>query len=251
MGLLVLAVAATALVSFGAVRAARGCGVIPLASSVIAPVQSTGSAPVGAEERERRAREVMADRFGIPVETVLVSEQMTQAAPSGATAYIFKLYGVDGRYFGPVFIDASGAQISEAELDLARVITSLHDQGKVEPMLSDAIARSLPWDDVPVMFQLVAPAWDGPPTPWPLDLSPDAWNTFVERHADAFYRPRVTPFVEYLRSIGARDINPDLAGTAYVKDAWVFARVPSGLVCAAAARSDVLRAGHNLPMFLN
>jgi hypothetical protein len=193
----------------------------------------------------------MAERFAVPVEAVFVHEQMTQAAPSGATAYIFKLYGVDGRYFGPVFIDASGAQLSEAELDLGRTIASLRDQGKVEPLLSDAVARSLPWDVVPVMFQLVAPAWDGPPTPWPLDLSPDAWNTFVERHADAFYRPRVSPFVEYLRSIGARDINPDPAGSTYVKDAWVFARVPPGQVCASAARRDVLRAGYSPPVFLN
>ncbi len=73
----------------------------------------------------------------------------------------------------------------------------------------------------------------------------------MERHADAFYRPRVAPFIEHLRSIGARDIAPDLASGAYVKDAWVFARVPSGQVCSVARRSDVLRAGYNPPIYLN
>src|SRR5438477_6329934 len=67
-GLLALAVVATALVSYGAVRAARGCGVIPLDPPVSAPLQSIGAAPVSAADRERRAREVMADRFGLPIE---------------------------------------------------------------------------------------------------------------------------------------------------------------------------------------
>ena len=248
--LLSLAVLAAALLSCDALRAVRGCGVVPLDSSVIAPVQPPPVAPVGPGERERRAREAMAGRFGLPIEEVLIHEQMSQSYPGG-TVYSFKLYGVDGRYFGPMFLDVSGAPVSEAALMLARTIADVRDGGKVDAQLSDVVARTLPSDVVPVMFQLVAPPWDGPPMPWPLDLPPDAWNTFVERHADAFFRPRVTPFIEHLRSVGARDIAPDLAPGGYVKDAWVFARVPSDRVCGVARRSDVLRAVHNPPVSLH
>lgn len=248
--LLSLAALTVALLGCDALRAVRGCGVVPLDPSVVAPVQPPSAAPIGADERERRARESMANRFGLPVEEVLIHEQMTQAHPSG-TVYSFKLYGVDGRYFGPIFVDASGAPVSEAALMLARTIADVRDAGKVETHLSDVVARTLPSDVVPVMFQLVTPPWDGPPTPWPLDLPADAWNPFVERHADAFYRPRVAPFIEHLRSIGARDIAPNLTPGAYVKDAWVFARVPSDQVCSVARRSDVLRAGYSPPMYLN
>lgn len=249
-GLLSLVVLATALLSCDALRAARGCGFIPLDSSVVVPVLPPSAAPIDPAEREWRARETMARRLGLPIEEVLIHEQMTLAHPSG-TVYSFKLYGVDGRYFGPMFVDASGAPVSEAALILARTIADVRTGGKVDTQLSDVIARTLPSDVVPVMFQLVAPPWDGPPTPWPLDLPADAWNLFVERHADVFFRPRVTPFIEHLRSIGARDIAPDLAAPgAYVKDAWVFARVPSGQVCGVARRSDVLRAGYNPPLTL-
>lgn len=251
LGLLTLAFLATTVLACDALRAVRGCGVIPLDSSVVAPVQTTSAAPVSSDERERRAREVMAARFGLPVKDVVIHEQMTTSDPSGASVYSFKLYGVDGRYFGPVFVDASGVPVSEASLILAGTIANVRDHGKVDTQLSDVVARTLPSDVVPVMFQLVAPPWDGPPTPWPLDLPADAWNPFVERHADTFYRPRVTPFIEHLRSIGARDIAPNLAPGTYVKDAWVFARVPSDQVCSVARRSDVLRAGYNPPIYLN
>lgn len=237
--LLSLAVLAAALLSCDALRAMRGCGVVPLDSSVIAPVQPPSVAPVGAGERERRAREAMAGRFGLPIEEVLIREQTTQSIRAGV--YSFKLYGVDGRYLGPIFVDASGAPVSEAALMLTRTIADVRDGGKVDTQLSDVVARTRPADVVPVMFQLVAPPWDGPPTPWPLDLSPDAWNSFVERYADAFYRPRVAPFIEYLRSIGASDIAPDLATGEYVKDAWYsreFRRTasaarPAGALCCA------------------
>jgi hypothetical protein len=248
--LLSLATLTTVLLACDVLTAVRGCGDVPLDSSVVAPVQAPSAAPIGADERERRAREFMAARFGLPIEDVLIHEQMTQASPGG-TVYTFKLYGVDGRYFGPVFVDASGAPVSEATLMLARTIADVRDHGKVDTHLSEAVARALPSDVVPVMFQLVAPPWDGPPTPWPLDLTADAWNTFVERHADAFYRPRVEPFIEHLRSIGAREIAPALAPGAHVKDAWVFARVPSDRVCSVARRGDVLRAVHNPPVSLN
>jgi hypothetical protein len=249
VNLLSVAVLASAAVACDALTA-RGCGVVRLDPSVVAPVPPSSATPIGADERLLRARELMADRFGLPIEEVLVHEQMTQAEPQGITAYVFKLYGVDGRYFGPILIDASGAPLSEAALDLARTIADVRDHGKVDAQLSAAVARSLPGDVLPAMFQLVAPPWDGPPTPWPLDLSSDAWNAFVERHADSFYGPRVSPFIEELRSIGARDINPDLTPGAYVKDAWVFARIPSDRVCSVARRSDVLRATYNPPVFL-
>jgi hypothetical protein len=252
LGLLSLTLVASALLSCDALRAARGCGFVPIDSSVVAPVQPNSAAPIRADERERRARQIMADRFGLSIEDVLVHE--TQAYPSQAaavTAYIFKLYGADGRYFGAILLDASGAPLSEAALNLSRVIADVRDRGKVDTQLSDVVARSLPADVVPVTFQLVAPPWDGPPIPWPLDLSGDAWNAFVERHADVIYRPRVGPFVDYLRSIGARDINPDLAPGAYVKDASVFARVPSARVCSVASRSDVLRVAYSPPTSLN
>ena len=251
LGLLTLALLTTAYVACDALRAVRGCGVIPLDSSVIAPAQTASAAPVSSDEREQRAREVMAARYGLPIDDVIIHERMTTSDPSGASVYSFKLYGVDGRYFGPLFVDASGAPVSEASLILAGTIASVRDHGKVDARLSDVVARTLPSDVVPVMFQLVAPPWDGPPTPWPVDLPPDAWNRFVERYADAFYRPRVTPFIEHLRSIGARDIAPDLAPSAPVKDAWVFARVPSDRICSLARRSDVLRALHNPPVSLN
>jgi hypothetical protein len=179
----------------------------------------------------------MADRFGLSIENVLIHEQTTQTHPSG-TVYGFKLYGVDGRYFGAIFVDDSGAPVSEAALVLSRTIADVRVGGKVGLDLSDAVARTLPSDVVPVMFQLVAPPWEGPPTPWPLDLPADAWNPFMERHADAFFRPRVATFIEHLRSIGARDNAPDLSPGVYVKDAWVFARVPSDRVCGVARRSE-------------
>lgn len=248
--LLPLAALTIVLVGCDALRAVRGCGVVPLDSSVVAPVQPPSAPLASTAERERRAREAMANRFGLAIENVLIHEQTTQTHPSG-TVYGFKLYGVDGRYLGPIFVDDSGAPVSEAALMLARTIADAQAGGKVGPDLSDAVARTLPSDVVPVMFQLVAPPWDGPPTPWPLNLHADAWNPFVERHADTFYRPRVAPFIEHLRSIGARDIAPDLAPGAYVKDAWVFARVPSDQVCSVARRSDVLRAGYNPPISLN
>jgi hypothetical protein len=138
-------------------------------------MQTTSAAPVSSDERERRAREVMAARFGLPVTDVVIHEQMTTSDPSGASVYSFKLYGVDGRYFGPVFVDVSGVPVSEATLILAGTIANVRDYWKVDAQLSDVVARTLPSDVVPVMFQLVAPPWDGPPTPWPLDLPPDAY----------------------------------------------------------------------------
>ena len=251
LSLLSLAMVASTLLACDTLRAARGCGFVPLDSSVVAPVRPSSAAPIGADERERRAREIMAARFGLPIESAVVHEQMTQAYGNGITAYVFKLYGPDGRYLGPILVDASCAPLSEAGLDLARTIADVRERGKVDAQLSDAVARALPTSDVPVTFQLVAPAWDGPPTPWPLDLPSNAWNTFVEQHADVFYRPLVLPFVEHLRLIGAGDINPNLAPGAYVKDAWVFARVPSDQVCAVARRSDVLRAAYSPPVSLN
>jgi hypothetical protein len=246
--LLVLAMLTAAFVGCDALRAARGCGVVPLDPAVVDTTPAASGSPVSAEERELRARETMADRFGLSVDEVVTHEK--HAYPGG-TVHGYKLYGVDGRYFGLVFIDASGAPVSEASLMLSRTIADVRASGKVDSQLSDAVARALPGDVVPVMFQLVAPPWDGPPTPWPRDLPGDAWNAFVERHADTFYRPRVTRFIEHLRSIGARDIAPDLAPGAYVKDGSVFARVPQDQVCSVVRRSDVLRAGHNPPIYLN
>jgi hypothetical protein len=247
-----LALVASALVACDALRAARGCGVVPLHSSVVAPVLSTSPEPMGADERERRARELMAARFGLPLKDVLVHERMTVPYPkSGITVYGFKLYGQDGRYLGPVLVDASGTSLSENAVALAETIAAVRERGKVGADLSDAVARSLPSDVVPVMFQLVAPPWEGPPMPWPLDLGAEEWNAFMERHADVVYRPLVAPFIEHLRSIGARDLNPALAPGTYVKDVWVFARVPSDEVCGVARRSDVLRAVYNPPFTVN
>src|SRR5688572_45919 len=143
--LLTLALLTTAFLACDALRAARGCGVIALDSSVVAPVQTTAAAPISSDERELRAREVMAARFGLPVKDVVIHEQMTTAHPSG-TVHSFKLYGVDGRYFGPVFVDASGAPVSEAALMLARTIADVRESGKVETHLSDVVARTLPSD---------------------------------------------------------------------------------------------------------
>jgi hypothetical protein len=247
-GVIMLAVLGGALTGCEVLRAVRGCGDMPLDPSVTTPVLVSSAPAIGPDQRERRAREIMAGRFGLRVEEVRVHEQMTQAYPPGVTAYVFKLYGVDGRYFGPILLDASGAQFSEAEFHLARTIDDVRKRGKVEAQLSDAVARALPSDLVPVSFELAGPPWDGPATPWPIDLPPDQWNSFVEGHADTFFRPRVAPFVDHLRSIGARDIAPDLKAGALAKDAWVFARVPADRVCDAARRSDVLRAGYSPPM---
>jgi hypothetical protein len=231
---------------------ARGCGFVPLDSSVTPPILSTSPVPIAAEERERRARETMAARFGLPLEDVVVHERATSPhTASGITAYGFKLYRRDDSYLGPIFVDASGAALSENAISLAETIAGVRERGKVDAELSDAVARTLPSDVVPVTFQLVAPPWDGPPTPWPLGLAGEEWNRFVEQHADRFHRPVVAPFVEHLRSVGARDINPDPAQGTLVRHASVFARVPSSEVCAVARRSDVLRALYNPPVSLN
>jgi hypothetical protein len=246
-----LTVAVVVLVACDAMTEARGCGLIPLDPSVAASVGPSPGAPVSSEEREHWAREAIAARVGLSLADVVIGERATQAGPSGITVYTFKLYGRDGRYLGPAIIDESGQPLSENALQLARTVVEIRERGKVDTGLSDAVARALPWQAVPVMFQLDAPPFDGPPKPWPQDLDGDAWNAFVERHADVLYRPVVTPFIEHLRSVGAHDIAPDLASGSHVKDASVFARVPSDQVCDVARRSDVLRATHNPPIFLN
>jgi hypothetical protein len=248
-GLLVsLVIVATALPACDALRLARGCGFVPLDSSVTPPILATSPVPIATEEREQRAREAMAARFGLPLEDVIVHERATSPHPArGITAYAFKMYRRDDSYLGPIFVDASGAALSENAIWLTETIAGVRQSGKVGTDLSDAVARTLPSDVVPVMFQLVAPPWDGPPKPWPLGLAGDEWNRFVEQHADRFYRPVVAPFIEHLRSVGARDINPDLAPGTHVREAWVFARVPSSEVCTVARRSDVLRALYNPP----
>ena len=250
--LLAIGLAASSVAACDALRAARGCGDVPLDPGVTAPVLSPSAAPINAEARERRAREVMATRSGLSLDDVRVDGAVAEPHPeAGITVYGFKVYRSDGTYLGPVFLDASGTALSENAIQLADVIAGVRARGKVGDDLSDAVARAFPSDVVPVMFQLVTPAWDGPPRPWPTGLGGDEWNAFVERHADAFYRPVVAPFVEHLRSIGARDIDPDPATGAQVKEAWVFARVPSERVCAVARRREVLRALYNPPASLN
>lgn len=102
--LLSLATLTSALLACDVLTAVRGCGDIPLDSSVVAPVQAPSAAPIGADERERRAWEVMAARFGLPIEDVLIHEQMTQANPGG-TIYTFKLYVLRAVHNPPVFLN--------------------------------------------------------------------------------------------------------------------------------------------------
>ncbi len=246
-----LAAVVASLISCGPLRAARGCGMVPLDPALAAPVPSAPAAPIADDARERLAREIVARRVGLPIEDVVVAHHLTQSDPAGPTAYAYKLNSVDGRYLGVILLDAGGHELSEAALGLERILADARARGKVDTQLSDAVARALPGDLVPVMFDVVAPAWDGPPRPWPSDLSGEAWNAFVDRYADAFYRPRVTPFIDHLRSIGARDIDPTLAPDSSVRGPSVFARVPADQVCVLARRSDVLRAGYNPPIVLN
>lgn len=247
--LLVLAALAVVLSGCSELRAVRGCGEIPFDPAVVAPVASPAAA-VAPDERERRAREIVARRTGRAIEEVVVRESAVQDDPRTIPVYGYKLYTPDGRFLGTVLLDAGGQEVSENALGIARVVADVRARGKIDDRLSDAVARSLPWDAVPVVFDVVAPPWPGPPSPWPQNATGDEWNAFVDRYADEFYRPRVTPLIEHLRSIGALDIDPDLAA-GLVRAPSVFARVPAGQVCSAVRRADVLRAAYNPPIVLN